>query len=126
MTLQPNRGILQGGPPSAGGPFAPARYHRFYDATPTEDEDAARTWYTRGQVMVIAYSEASPGAALERAAQEDEYGVLLPDPQTTAIIEAAGESATIDGFSLTFVPPGRVPSGSRPLSGAASIPPSFM
>ncbi len=118
MTQQPNRGGTPlGAPPPAGGPYAPAHYHRFYDTSPTEREDGARTWYARGQVMVIAYSEASPGAALERAVQDDEYGVLLPDPQTTAIIEVAGESATIDGFSLTFVPPGasavRLPVGGR-------------
>ena len=115
MTQQPHRDTPQGAPPPAAGPFAPAHYHRFYDAPPAEDEDGARTWYARGQVIVIAYTEASPGAALERAAQDDEYGVLLPDPKTTAVVEAAGESATIDGFSLAFVPPGpsvvRLPTG---------------
>ena len=117
MTQKPNRGTPQGGPPPAGGPFAAAHYHRFYDAPPAEDEHGVRTWYARGQLMVLAYSEASPGATLERPAQDDEYCVLLPDPQSNAVIEAAGESATIDGFSLTFVPPGsstvRLPAGGQ-------------
>lgn len=111
MTQQPNRGTSQ------GGPFTPAHYHRFYEDPPAEDADGVRTWYARGQVMVIAYSETSPGAELVRRVQDDEYAVLLPDPQTTALVEAAGGSATLDGHSLTFVPPGEsvvsLPAGGR-------------
>jgi len=93
-------------PQPPAGPFAPAGYHRFYETPPSEESDGARTWYARGQTLAVAYSETSPGAVLERAAQETEYCVLLPDERSGALVEAAGESLAVAGFSLTFVPPG--------------------
>ena len=67
----------------AGQRFAPAQFGRFYESEPQESGEDGRTWYTRGQNFIVAYSEARPRAAFERAEQPDEYVVLVPDRATT-------------------------------------------
>jgi hypothetical protein len=93
-------------PDRPGGPFAPAHYLLFYAQPPAEETAGARTWYARGQSMVVAYSETAPGAVLERSAQDTEYCVLVPDEGSAAVVQAGRESVAVDGFSLAFVPPG--------------------
>lgn len=87
--------------------FSGAEYAKFYETEPAEDTDEARTWYVRGQNLVVAFSEAKAGATFEREAQPDEYAVLLPDRSAGATIEEAGGGTTqVGGFSLAIVPPG--------------------
>ncbi|WP_439597577.1 hypothetical protein [Falsiroseomonas sp.] len=88
------------------GPYAPADYAKFYKTAPQLQADGARTWLVRGRNFVIAYSEVEDGAVLTRHNQPDEYVLLLPDPGLSATITARGETKTVEGHSLAFIPPG--------------------
>ena len=93
-----------GAQPGAG--FGSSTYARFYADPPQQQADAHRTWYARGQNFVIGYSQASDGAVFERHVQPDEYVLLLPDIETSAVVEANGQRCEIPGFSITMIPPG--------------------
>ncbi|MEI9928090.1 MAG: hypothetical protein WDN44_10845 [Sphingomonas sp.] len=99
-TLQPKEA------PAPATPFKGASYCRFYDAPPIEQDDAQQTWYARGQNLIVAYSKVRPGAVLARADQPDEYAVMIPDAGTRVTVSAGGESRTVEGPALVFVPPG--------------------
>lgn len=92
-------------------------YARFYQSEAQETVDGARSWYARGQNFIVAYSDAEPGAVLERRGQVDEYVLLLPDSTVDAVVEAGSETVNIPGRSLVFIPPGNssvtLPSGGR-------------
>lgn len=83
----------------------PASYARHYAEPPQiVDPDGTRSWVTRGANFVIVVSDVKAGARLARAANPDEYWVLLPD--TAARIEAGGDTVSAAPESLTVVPPG--------------------
>ncbi|MBT2187317.1 hypothetical protein [Sphingobium nicotianae] len=86
--------------------FKGASYARFYGEPPQETTSVARTWYARGQTMVVAYSEVGEGAVFERADQPDEYAVLLPDEDGEIEIESDGQRVIARGKSVAFVPSG--------------------
>ncbi|MET0498677.1 MAG: hypothetical protein ABW106_10475 [Steroidobacteraceae bacterium] len=86
--------------------FSAAEYVKFHELPPQEDVNGTRTWYSRGQNFVVAYSEAAAGAVLSRSSQVDEYVLLLPDAATTATITTPTESKQVAGYSLIIVPPG--------------------
>ncbi len=87
--------------------FAAAEYVKFNELPPAESSAQARTWYGRGQNMVVSYSEVlQPGAVFERKGQVDEYMLVLPETGEGAIIEAGSERVEIKGFTLAIVPPG--------------------
>ncbi|MBR0646592.1 cupin domain-containing protein [Plastoroseomonas hellenica] len=86
--------------------FAGAEYARFYELPPQEEAEGLRGWYARGQNFLVNHVEAAAGAVLARAAQPDEYVLLLPDAATRVEIEAGGERRGLDGNSLAFIPPG--------------------
>jgi hypothetical protein len=96
--------------PSAAGAapagFAAAEYVKFCDLPPVEQSVHARTWYGRGQNMVVCYSDVEPGAQFARSGQLDEYMLVLPDTGEGAVIEAGAERVEVPGFSLAIVPPG--------------------
>ncbi|WP_196258829.1 hypothetical protein [Pelagibacterium limicola] len=79
---------------------------RFYEEESHTTSEALKTWYTRGQNFVVAYSEAKAGAVFARAVQPDEFMVLLPDPASRARLLWNGETSILEGHSVTFVPPG--------------------
>jgi len=91
---------------TTAGAFTPAEIGRYYADPPQQVSELSRTWLTRGQSMVVAYTEAASGAVLEREGQVDEYVLLLPDRDRGADIEANGERMTVAGFSLVILPPG--------------------
>jgi len=97
--------------------FAGTEYGLFYETEPQEADSAGKTWYTRGQNFIVAYSETAPGARFGRKGQPYEYVIIVPDPETSLEIEAGGEKAQVPGFSLAIVPPGdstvSVPTGGR-------------
>jgi hypothetical protein len=97
--------------------YHPAQYSRFYEGPPQVNESMARTWLTRGQNAITAYSEAKAGAVFERKGQADEWVLLLPDSEAVAEIRAGGQSHRVSGATVTFVPPGdselRILSGGR-------------
>ncbi|WP_173932451.1 hypothetical protein [Chelativorans sp. Marseille-P2723] len=86
--------------------FPPAEYGLFYETEPQVSDATSKTWLTRGQNMLVAYTEAEPGTVLERDNQVDEYVLLLPDKEYDALVEANGERLEVDGFSLVIIPPG--------------------
>lgn len=86
--------------------FKQASYARFYEEPPQETSDLARTWFARGQTMIVAYSEVQAGAVFERAGQPDEYAVVLPDEGVEVEIAIAEGSEVARGKSVAFVPPG--------------------
>lgn len=95
--------------------FAGAEYGLYYDAPPQEEDANGKTWLTRGQNFVIAYTEAKPGAVFARKGQVDEYVVLVPNHGTPVTAEAGGQTEEVDGYSLIVMPPGdsavRLPQG---------------
>ena len=86
--------------------YSPADYSRFYETEPHESGPWGRTWLTRGQNAIVAYSEVEAGAQFDRKGQVDEWVLLLPDASTSATVAAGGETKAIEGYSVTFVPPG--------------------
>ncbi len=94
----------QGSAPA--GEFAATEYARFYQSEPVDSGPEGQTWYARGQNFVLAFTKANPGAELSRQNQPDEYVVVVRDPDTPIEIAANGETVTMPGFSLAFVPPG--------------------
>ena len=102
--------------PAAGG-YTPAQYGRYYDEEAQEKAPSAKTWMSRGQNFLVAYTDAGPGAVLERKAQVDEYVLLLPDRDKGAEIEAPDGPVSVAGFSLVILPPGdtriTLPDGGR-------------
>jgi len=78
----------------------------FYETAPQVDDAGTRTWLTRGQAFLVAYTDAKPGGVLAREGQVDEYVLLLPDASNGAIVEANGERVEVAGYSLVIVPPG--------------------
>ncbi|MGO4854038.1 hypothetical protein [Phaeovulum sp. W22_SRMD_FR3] len=76
----------------------------FYETGPQCSGPEGKTWLHRAQNFLIAYSQAAQGAVFERPAQPDEYCVLLP--QNGAEITWNGQTTSVPGFSIAFVPPG--------------------
>ncbi|WP_137176353.1 hypothetical protein [Roseomonas sp. AR75] len=93
-------------PKPEAGPFFGAHYARFYEEAPQEDTNGVRTWYARGRNFIVAYSEVPAGAVFERRGQPDEYVLLQPDRDTAAEVTASGETKQVEGYTVTFVPPG--------------------
>ena len=97
--------------------YHPPQYIRFYEEAPQVDDGSARTWYTRGQNAITAYSETKSRARFERQGQADEWVLLLPDPEAAAELLVSGQSHRLAGATITFVPPGdselRILSGGR-------------
>ena len=48
--------------------FSGAEYAKFYETEPQQTDKHAKTWLTRGQNFIIAYSEATAGAVFEDSA----------------------------------------------------------
>ena len=86
--------------------FAGADYLKFYQVPPAEGDARVKSWYGRGQNFLVAYTQAEPGAVLARTAQPDEYAILLPDPGTEVVVRAGGQTETVGGYRIAFVPPG--------------------
>lgn len=86
--------------------FQPSEYARFYDTPPGESDATARTWYVRGQNMIVVYTQAKAGAVLERNDQVDEYVLLIPAAEAAARVEANGETKAVGGYTITMIPPG--------------------
>lgn len=101
----------------AGTEMADAEVAEFHQHAPQTDDAAGKTWVTRGQNFILTYTEALPGAVLERAGQPDEYVALLPDAATGCTVWANGEQQQVAGHSLIILPPGTsritLPDGGR-------------
>jgi len=96
----------QAAAPKPATGFAAAEYVRFHDQPPAQGADRSRTWFGRGQNMIVAFSEVQPGAVFTRLGQQDEYMLVLPDPGPGAVIQAGAEHVEVPGFSIAILPPG--------------------
>lgn len=97
--------------PAGAAKAPPASYFgpdfgHFYRDAPQIDDAAGKTWITRGQAFVIAFTQAAPGGSFARGDQPDEYVVLLPDPAAGAVVETAAGDEAVAGGRIAFVPPG--------------------
>lgn len=96
--------------PAAAAPapvaFAGADLGLFYETPPQEEDANGRTWYTRGQNFIVAYTDAKPGATFTRSGQADEYVALLPDRGTPADASAGSQTVSSDGYGMFILPPG--------------------
>ncbi len=86
--------------------FAAAQYCTFYDRKPQIDDPNGKTWISRGQNMLVAYTEGLAGAELTRISQPDEYALLLPDSGEGADITTAAGTIHMPGYSIAFIPAG--------------------
>jgi hypothetical protein len=93
-------------PGTAADGFVAAGYVHFGGETPAQLAPHSRTWYGRGQNMIVAYSEVQPGATFERQGQPDEYMLVLPERGAGALLEADGERVEMPGYSIAILPPG--------------------
>ncbi len=114
----PRASLSPGKPTKApAAPAFPATYARFYEEGPQRSEGRERTWIVRGQTFVLLHTEAVGEHVFFCKNQPDEYALLIPDEATTAIVEAGGNTQTVGGYSLTFIPPGEssisLPTGGR-------------
>ncbi len=89
-----------------GSRFAAAEYARFANNDPQWSAANERTWITRGQNFVVAYTEAGPGASLARPEQADEYVLLIPERDLPVTVAAGNELREVPGHALVIVPPG--------------------
>jgi hypothetical protein len=105
----PRATLAAAAPPAAGAATVnyAADYVIFTDAAPaTADGVSSRHWYARGQNFVVGYSDCSDAMTVRRAAQPDEWILLLPGADTSARITASGQVAHARGDSLVVIPPG--------------------
>jgi len=94
--------------PSAELPsrFAGAEYGHFYRTPPQIETTGAKTWISRGQNLIIAFTEGQQGSALARENQPDEYAIILPDPGEGVEIATPQGTTTVPGYSIAFIPAG--------------------
>lgn len=86
--------------------FADVKHVKMYELTPRESELGTKTWWMRGQHFYLAYSAAVAGEQFERLGQKDEYVVLMPDPESEAVVSWNGQEHWVKGYSLAIVPAG--------------------
>lgn len=100
-----NANAAAGAPKAADG-FAGTQYGRFYDTAPQVPSANGDTWYTRGQNLVVGYSNAKPGLVLERTGQLDEYVILIPNDDVKATVTWKDETKHVEGPVAVFIPKG--------------------
>ncbi|WP_238560132.1 hypothetical protein [Sphingomonas sp. Mn802worker] len=91
---------------AAADGFGASSYALFGEAAPQIDDASGRTWITRGQNFIVAYTLARPGAVLRRTGQVDEYALLIEASQPRAVVTAGGEEVLVPGEHIAFIPPG--------------------
>jgi len=89
-------------PPTSGGSGA-ARAADLVDFT---GADPSVNTVARTQNAAIEYTQGVAGEMFSCTGQEFEYAVLLPDPATSIRISYGGDEVFVEGFSVTFIPPG--------------------
>jgi mannose-6-phosphate isomerase-like protein (cupin superfamily) len=97
------RSQLAGQSPGTGeGDIAQPGYFAFRDFEPTDE----RTWYVRGQNLVLSYSSLEAGQELTRHAEKHEYAVILPDDDGYVDVQTPDGREELRGAGLIVVPPG--------------------
>ncbi len=78
----------------------------FYNTPPLIDDANGKTWISRGQNFVVAYSEGAKGGVFSRQGQPDEYAMIIPDKETSVEITTPDGTTKVPGYSVVFIPPG--------------------
>ncbi len=81
-------------------------YANFYESPPQMETPLVKTWLTRGQNFLVAYSLLEAGATISRLNQAQEHVVLLSEGGLAVEITAEGEVLSDAGRSLIVIPPG--------------------
>jgi len=93
-------------PRPAGASFPPQYFELGASAPDEVTADGTATWFVRSQSCALAFSDAAAGQRLARTGQPDEYVVLFPAEDASAVITAGGDQATVQGRTVAIVPPG--------------------
>ncbi len=86
--------------------YGRSSYANFYETSPQVETSHCRTWLTRGQNFLVAYSLVDAGGQITRRDQSQEHVLLLPDGDLEVRVRAGGEELVDSGRSLIVVPPG--------------------
>lgn len=101
------RAAIAAGRKTPTRPNVPAQFLDFTELEPDEISSlGSRTWWVRGQNVVVAHTQARAGERIERIGQPDEYMVLFPDAGAAAKIVSGTERSTVTDRSVTVVPAG--------------------
>lgn len=102
----PRAALASAASPVTAARFGPAEYGLFDRVAPAESDANGRAWYLRGQNFVLNYVEALADGRFARHAQPDEYALIVPDADMAIDVTAGGETVTVPGGSVAFVPAG--------------------
>lgn len=87
--------------------IAAPEYFDFSILKPDQETQAGtRTWITRSQNLVLAYSEPAVGDPLSRGTFTFEHVLLLVQDTSAAVIASGAASTTVQGQALVAIPPG--------------------
>lgn len=86
--------------------FGTSEYANFYESPPQLEDAFGKTWMTRGQNFLVAFSLLEAGARLRRTRIEQEHIILLHDAEMSCVVSAEGEVLEDSGRSLIVLPPG--------------------
>lgn len=86
--------------------YADAETIEFHKLPASETGAGFKTWYGRGQNLVISYTEVEPGAVLERHDHPEEYMFFSPDDTIKVDIETSNGKAEGVNYQLAIIPPG--------------------
>ena len=78
----------------------------YYATEPQVSDQNGKTWISRGENFVVAYSDAQQNGVFPRSAQPDEYALIIPDRDTSVEITTKEGVTIVPGYSVAFVPPG--------------------
>jgi hypothetical protein len=88
-------------------PIRPSQWIEFHKLEPTESgPNGSRTWIARASNLVIAYTEAKAGDVFARAAQPDEYAVLMYSDSAPVTVTAGATTEAVSEEAFVVVPPG--------------------
>jgi hypothetical protein len=94
-------------PVDAATPIRPSQWIEFHKLPPTEVSAAgSRTWVARAANLVIAFTEAKAGDLFTRAAQPDEYTVLMYSDSAPVTVTAGSATESVAEEAFIVVPPG--------------------
>lgn len=103
----PRAGLGRGTPAAAADAAIAAPHYTEFDGEPSEvSPRGSKTWITRGQNFIVAYSRLVAGDELRRPAGQDEYVAILHQDDAVVSVRAGDEKVTIKGQSVVVVPPG--------------------
>jgi len=105
----PRASLAQAAKPKAGhvhNSYFGSQLSLYYGTEPQVSDENGRTWISRGQNFVIAYTDGKQGGTFARSSQPDEYALIIPDRETSVEITTADGTTTVPGYSVAFVPPG--------------------